>query len=77
MGSKNISIRDDVYRDLKAAKGDDESFSDVIDRLLGAEEGEHPLYDLVGIIDDDEAEGLHEHVETFREEIDEDMERHS
>jgi len=76
MGSKNISLRDDVYRDLKAAKEDDESFSDVIDRLLGAEKGEHPLYDLVGIIDEDEAENLHEHVETFRQEVDEDMERH-
>lgn len=34
MASKTISIRDDVYNLLKGAKRDDESFSDVIERLL-------------------------------------------
>ena len=34
MASKNISIRDDVYNLLKGAKRDEESFSDVIERLL-------------------------------------------
>lgn len=34
MASKTISIRDNVYKLLKAARRGDESFSDVIERLL-------------------------------------------
>ncbi len=34
MASKTISIRDDVYKLLKDAKREKESFSDVIERLL-------------------------------------------
>ena len=34
MASKNISIRDDVYKLLKDSRRDEESFSDVIERLL-------------------------------------------
>ena len=36
MGSKNISVRDDVYRALRDAKGEDESFSEVIERVRDA-----------------------------------------
>jgi len=34
MTSKNLSIREDIFRKLNEAKRDDESFSDVIERLL-------------------------------------------
>ena len=34
MASKTISIRDDVYKLLKDAKREEESFSDAIERLL-------------------------------------------
>ena len=34
MASKNISIRDDVYKLLRDSRRDEESFSDVIERLL-------------------------------------------
>ncbi len=34
MSSKTISIKDDVYKLLRDARRDDESFSDVIERLL-------------------------------------------
>ncbi|VVB63331.1 Putative antitoxin [uncultured archaeon] len=34
MASKTISIRDDIYKLLKDAKREEESFSDVIGRLL-------------------------------------------
>jgi len=34
MASKTISIRDDVYKSLRDARRDEESFSDVIERLL-------------------------------------------
>lgn len=34
MGTKTIGIRDDVYNRLKARKREDESFTDLMDRLL-------------------------------------------
>jgi predicted CopG family antitoxin len=35
MGTKNLAIREDIYRKLAEAKRKNESFSDVIERLLG------------------------------------------
>lgn len=75
MSSKNISLREDVYRELKRAKGEDESFSDVIERLLSAREGDHPLYGLVGLLADDEVVRVREASEQFREELDEELAR--
>lgn len=77
MSSKNISVRDDVYRALKNAKGEDESFSDVIERLLASDEGEHPLYDLVGTLDEGEAERVRDRSDEFRESVDGGLERQS
>ena len=77
MSSKNISIREDIYRKLKSAKAEDESFSDVIDRLLVSKSEKHPLYHLVGVLDADEAERVRERTVEFRKQLDEDMERHS
>ncbi|MFB6211029.1 MAG: antitoxin VapB family protein [Halobacteriales archaeon] len=34
MGTKTIGLREEVYKRLKARKRSDESFTDVIDRLL-------------------------------------------
>ena len=34
MASKNLAIREDVYRKLSEAKKDGDSFSDVIEKLL-------------------------------------------
>ena len=73
MSSKNISVRDDVYRALKEAKAEDESFSDVIERLLGMRSGEHPLYGLIGTLDESEAEEVRERVAEFRASVDEDV----
>lgn len=72
MSSKNVSLRVDVYRRLKEEKGDDESFSDVVERLL--DRGDHPLYDLVGTLDTDEADRVRERAEEFRKSVDEGME---
>jgi predicted CopG family antitoxin len=77
MGSKNISVRDDVYRALKAAKGEDESFSDVIERLLRSREGEHSLYGLVGMLENEELDEVREKSAAFRDSADEQMERYS
>lgn len=77
MSSKNVSLREDVYRELKAAKGEDESFSDVVERLLDAERDEHPLDRLEGLLDDDEAERVRERMAEFRTNLDEDMDRYA
>ena len=34
MGTKTIGLREDAYERLKARKRDDESFTDLVDRLL-------------------------------------------
>ncbi len=34
MGTKTIGVRDEIYERLKARKRDDESFTDLMDRLL-------------------------------------------
>ncbi len=50
MVSKNLAVRGEVYRKLLEAKKGDESFSDVIERLL---EGKHDLMAFAGILSDD------------------------
>ncbi|MFW5920075.1 MAG: antitoxin VapB family protein [Halanaeroarchaeum sp.] len=69
MSSKTISLKEGTYERLRRAKGDDESFSDAIDRLLGGDD-DHPLFDLVGLLDDEAAERVRERAEEFRESVD-------
>lgn len=59
MGSKTIRLEDDVYARLRAAKRDDETFSEAVDRLIGAPS----LTELAGILDG-------EQVATMRRAID-------
>jgi len=51
MASKNLAIREDVYRKLLEAKKEGESFSDVIEKLL---EKRGDLLSLWGAWGDDE-----------------------
>ena len=51
MASKNLAIREDVYRKLSEAKREGESFSDVIEKLL---EKRGDLMSLWGAWGDDE-----------------------
>ena len=44
MPSRNMAIRDDVYRRLAKAKRGDESFSEVIERLLERRASLLPLW---------------------------------
>ena len=46
MTSRNLSVKDDVYKKLREAKKRNESFSDVIERLL---DGGHDLMAFAGI----------------------------
>jgi len=73
MSSKTISLKAETYERLRREKGEDESFSDVIDRFLN--EDEHPLYGLVGLAEDDEIERIREKSQSFREAVDDRMDR--
>lgn len=70
MASKTISIKESTYRRLTALKGTDESFSDVIDRLVESEEGRHPLFELVGLLDAAELETVRRSSDAFRRSLD-------
>ena len=50
MTSRNLSVKDDVYKKLREAKKGNESFSDVIERLL---DGGHHLTAFAGILSGD------------------------
>lgn len=71
MGSKTISVKEETYERLVRARGPDESFSDVIDRILADED--HPLYDLVGLLPDEDVERVRERADEFRASVDERM----
>lgn len=71
-GSKNISVREDVYRALKREKRDDESFSDLIERLTRGEGNRHPLFCLVGTLDEGEADRVRD-AAAFRSRLDDEM----
>jgi predicted CopG family antitoxin len=73
MESKIINLREETYDCLERAKGDDESFSDAIDRLLGT--NDQPLEGIGGIVSDDQAARLREHSREFRAEADERLAR--
>ena len=50
MTSKNLAVKEEVYRKLLEAKKGDESFSEVIERLL---EGKSDLMSFAGILSGD------------------------
>lgn len=52
MGSRTVRLDEDVYERLKAAKREDETFSEAVDRLLGGES----LPELAGLWSDEEVE---------------------
>ena len=52
MSVKTISLRNDIYKMLKNAKQEDESFSDVIERLLKREKKD--LTDYFGALKDED-----------------------
>lgn len=68
MTHKTISLSEDTYNRLSRAKGEDESFSDAIDRLLV--EAEPPLYDLIDLLDEEDVEALRDRSDEFRVGVD-------
>ncbi|MFC7081734.1 antitoxin VapB family protein [Halorussus caseinilyticus] len=70
MATKNIGIREEVYKHLKAHKQGDESFSDTIERLLEDAEGDWRTN--FGFLDGEVGEEFAEAVEAERERFDAD-----
>lgn len=66
MSSKNVSLKQSVYEQLKAHKRPGESFSDVVERLLEGEQADWRKS--VGILSNEEADELREFVRRRREE---------
>lgn len=62
MGTKTISLTEEAYNRLKAAKKEGESFSDVVNRISPGVR----LGDYWGILDDEAADELREAVEEGR-----------
>lgn len=63
MGTRTISLSDEAYERLKAAKKEGESFSDVVNRISPGVR----LEDYWGILDDEAAEELREAVADGRD----------
>jgi predicted CopG family antitoxin len=60
MGYKNISISEDVYRRLRRAKRGNESFSELIRRLLGPDDDIMNLFGSIKMSDEERDEMLEE-----------------
>ncbi|MDY6761752.1 MAG: antitoxin VapB family protein [Candidatus Nanohaloarchaea archaeon] len=73
MGTKSITITEDAYEDLASRKEENESFSDVIERIAGRK----PLSDIPDVVSDETGETLADEIEAVREEADEEMEERS
>lgn len=65
MGTKTIGLRDDVYERLKARKREDESFTDLMDRLM--DETKPDWREGFGTLAESEADDLEQVVRESRE----------
>lgn len=63
MPSRTLNVTQEAYDLLAALKGEHESFTDVIKRLAG----ERSLLEVVGVLDDAQAQKLEARVEAARE----------
>lgn len=63
MGTKTIGLDEDTYERLRDEKREGESFSDVVDRLLG----ERSLTELAGLWDGDTVAEIEGYIEEGRE----------
>ena len=68
MASHQISIRDNVYQKLKKIKQENESYSDIIERLLSSKGNVEDLKELYGILGEDDL-GFQDILDSSRKEI--------
>lgn len=69
MPRRTISLKQETYTRLAEAKGEDDSFSDVIDRLLGVQDKDNPLDELVGLCDPDDVARLRARSRSVRDDV--------
>jgi len=69
MGTKTIGVREEVYERLRARKRDDESFTDLLDRLIDESGGD--WREGFGSVFPDEADALREATAASRTRLDE------
>ncbi|HLC62114.1 MAG TPA: antitoxin VapB family protein [Candidatus Nanoarchaeia archaeon] len=63
MATKTISITEEAYERLKMRKEPRESFTDVINRITGRRD----IMEFAGILTDEDAEKMKEHIRKMRE----------
>ena len=71
MATKTISITEEAYERLKMRKENNESFTDVINKITG----KRNIMELAGILSNNEAEQMKKHIQGIRERSRERMER--
>ncbi|MBD3203601.1 hypothetical protein GF327_04860 [Candidatus Woesearchaeota archaeon] len=71
MATKSITITEEAYERLASFKGPKDSFSDVINKLTR----KYSLFDIVGILSEDEAEDLENAVKEIRKDMDKRVKR--
>ena len=59
MGTKSLTITDEAYERLVSNKGENESFSDVINKITR----KNSLFELVGLLSEKEGENLSKNIE--------------
>jgi predicted CopG family antitoxin len=77
VSDRTVSLREDVCRALEDERRPDESVPDVVERLVLEHEGDHPLYGLVGVLDEGTTDRVKAGSESVRESVDERMDRQS
>ena len=73
MATKSVTVKKSAYEILKSRKREDESFSDVVERIANR----RPITDLTEVISDEDGEAIAEEVEKVRDELDEEVETRS
>ena len=63
MATKTISITEEAYERLRMKKEKNESFTDVINRITGKRD----IMEFAGILTDQEAEKIKEHIQKRRQ----------
>lgn len=63
MSTKTISITEEAYERLRMRKENSESFTDVINRITGKRD----IMEFAGILSDEDAEKIKEHIKKRRQ----------
>jgi len=73
MATKSVTIKESAYEILKSRKNDDESFSDVIERIAQ----KRPLTDLLNVISEEEGKEIADEISKVRGEMEDEIEERS